>query len=88
MQFDAAQTIQKRPPQKFWERTKDQNLVRHKSGRYYARTFSNNQEIWKSLRTSHFSVAEARLAEFLREQRERQVAAADDGSAKMTLARP
>ena len=28
-----------------------QNLVRHKSGRYYARTFANNKEIWKSLRT-------------------------------------
>ena len=49
-----------------------QNLVRHKSGRYYARTFSNNKEIWKSLRTEHFSVAKARLAEFLREHREKQ----------------
>jgi hypothetical protein len=43
--------------------------ARHKSGCYYARTFKNNKEIWKSLRTAHFSVAKARLAEFLREQR-------------------
>jgi hypothetical protein len=40
-------------------KTKVQNLVRHKSGRYYARAFSNNKEIWKSLRTDHFSVAKA-----------------------------
>ena len=52
-------------PNKSWEKTKVQNLVRHKSGRYYARTFGNNKEIWKSLRTDHFSVAKARLAEFL-----------------------
>ncbi len=35
-------------PNKTWEKTKVQNLVRHKSGRYYARTFGNNKEIWKS----------------------------------------
>lgn len=62
-----------------------QNLVRHKSGRYYARTFSNNKEIWKSLRTDHFSVAKARLAEFLREHREKQTAKTDLSSAKMTF---
>ncbi len=63
-----------------------QNLVRHKSGRYYARTFGNNKEIWKSLRTDHFSVAKARLAEFLREHREKQAATANHSSAKMTFA--
>ena len=73
-------------PNKSWEKTKVQNLVRHKSGRYYARTFGNNKEIWKSLRTDHFSVAKARLAEFLREHREKQVAAANHSSAKMTFA--
>ena len=73
-------------PNKTWEKTKVQNLVRHKSGRYYARTFGNNKEIWKSLRTDHFSVAKARLAEFLREHREKQVAAANHSSAKMTFA--
>ena len=72
-------------PNKSWEKTKVQNLVRHKSGRYYARTFGNNKEIWKSLRTDHFSVAKARLAEFLREHREKQVAASIHSSAKMTF---
>jgi integrase len=71
---------------KTWEKTSQQNLVRHKSGRYYARTFGNNKEIWKSLRTSHFSVAKARLAEFLREHREKQVAGVSDTAAKMTFA--
>ena len=63
-----------------------QNLVRHKSGRYYARTFGNNKEIWKSLRTDHFSVTKARLAEFLREHREKRVAASNHSPAEMTFA--
>lgn len=71
---------------KNWEKTKVQNLVRHKSGGYYARAFSNNKEIWKSLRTEHFSVAKARLAEFLREHREKVSAAANRSSARMTFA--
>ena len=72
-------------PKKTWEKTREQNLVRHKSGNYYARTFGNGKEIWKSLRTAHFSVAKARLAEFLREHREKQVAGVSDASAKMTF---
>ena len=79
-------TSEKTAPVKTWEKTSQQNLVRHKSGRYYARTFGNNKEIWKSPRTTHFSVAKARLAEFLREQREKQVATANQSSAKMTFA--
>ncbi len=79
-------TSEKTPPVKTWEKTSQQNLVRHKSGRYYARTFGNNKEIWKSLRTSHFSVAKARLAEFLREHREKQAAVASEPSAKMKFA--
>src|SRR5438093_9979853 len=71
---------------KTWEKTREQNLVRHKSGHYYARTFGNGKEIWKSLRTDHFSVAKARLAEFLREHREKQVATSNHSSAKMTFA--
>ena len=47
---------------KTWEKTPRQNLARHKSGRYYARLYLNGKEIWKSLKTSHYSVAEARLA--------------------------
>jgi integrase len=67
------------------EKKEVQNLVRHSSGRYYARTFGDNKEIWKSLRTDHFSVAKARLAEFLREHREKQGAASNHSSAKMTF---
>lgn len=70
---------------KVWEKTKEQNLVRHKSGRYYARVHSNGKEVWKSLRTAHFSVAKARLAEFLREHREKQAAGVTEGSAKLTF---
>ncbi|MGH7983242.1 MAG: tyrosine-type recombinase/integrase [Candidatus Udaeobacter sp.] len=56
---------------KTWQKTRLQNLVRHKSGHYYARAFANGKEIWKSLGTSHFSVAQAKLAQFLKEHRER-----------------
>src|SRR4029077_17422968 len=56
---------------KVWNKTGKDNLVRHKSGRYYARVFGNGKEVWKSLRTSHFSVAQARLAEFLKDHRKR-----------------
>ncbi len=54
---------------KTWQRTRLQNLLRHKSGRYYARTFSGGKEIWKSLKTSDFKVAEANLADFKRDHR-------------------
>lgn len=70
---------------KTWEKTSQQNLVRHKSGRYYARTFGNNKEIWKSLDTSHFSVAKSRLAAFLRQHREKQVALTNGAKANMTF---
>jgi integrase len=70
-------------PKKTWEKTRLQNLVRHKSGRYYARAFAGGKEDWKSLKTSHFSVAEARLAEFLKEHRERRSNGNGEVSAKM-----
>ena len=72
-------------PTKTWERTRVQNLIRHKSGRYYARTFAAGKEVWKSLRTSHFSVAQARLVEFLKEHRQRVSHANGEVSAKMTF---
>jgi hypothetical protein len=49
---------------KAWERTPLQNLVRRKSGRYYARVFAPGKKVWKSLKTNHFSGAHAGLAEF------------------------
>jgi integrase len=72
-------------PTKTWERTRLQNLVRHKSGRYYARAFAAGKEVWKSLKTSHFSVAQARLAEFLKEHRQRVSNGNGEVSAKMTF---
>lgn len=57
---------------KTWEKTRLQNLVRHKTGRYYARAFADGKEFWKSLKTSSFSVAEARLSEFMKEHRDRR----------------
>src|SRR2546421_113934 len=70
---------------KTWERTRLQNLIRHKSGRYYARAFADGKEVWKSLKTSHFSVAEAKLAEFLKQHRERRSNRNGEVSAKMTF---
>jgi integrase len=79
--------VKRRKPTKTWEKTRLQNLVRHKSGRYYARAYAGGKEFWKSLRTSHFSVAQAKLAEFLKDHRERNRGGADAGltSAKMTF---
>jgi integrase len=77
--------VKQRKPTKTWERTRLQNLVRHKSGRYYARAFAGGKEVWKSLKTSHFSVAQARLAEFLREHRARAGKSNREVSAKMTF---
>jgi integrase len=72
-------------PAKTWERTRRQKLVRHKSGRYYARAFAGGKEVWKSLKTSHFSVAHAKLAEFLKEHRERVSNGNGEVPAKMTF---
>jgi integrase len=72
-------------PTKTWERTRLQNLIRHKSGRYYARAFAGGKEVWKSLKTSHFSVAQAKLAEFLKEYRGRVSNGNGEVSAKMTF---
>ena len=77
--------MKQRKPTKTWERTRLQNLVRHKSGRYYARAFADGKEVWKSLKTSHFSVAEAKLAEFLKQHRERRSNRNGEVSAKMTF---
>jgi integrase len=77
--------VKQRKPTKTWERTRLQNLIRHKSGRYYARAFAGGKEVWKSLKTSHFSVAEAKLAEFLKEHRERRSNGNGEVSAKMTF---
>ncbi len=56
---------------KVWNKTGKDNLVRHKSGRYYARVFAKGKDVWKSLKTSHYSVEQVRLAEFLKDHRQR-----------------
>jgi integrase len=70
---------------KTWQRTRLRNLLRHKSGSYYARAFAGGKEVWKSLKTSHFSVAEAKLAEFLKDHRQRRNNGNGEVSAKMTF---
>jgi integrase len=70
---------------KTWQRTRHQNLIRHKSGGYYARAYANGKEIWQSLKTLHLSVAQAKLAEFLKEHRERVSNGSGEVSAKMTF---
>ena len=70
---------------KTWARTGHRNLLKHQqSGNYYARTFAGGKEIWKSLKTSHRSIAEARLAEFVKDHRKR-LGNGGQNSAKMTF---
>jgi uncharacterized membrane-anchored protein len=71
---------------KTWQRTRLTNLLRHKSGGYYARAFADGKEVWQSLKTSHFSVARAKLAQFIKEHRERVSNDNGELSAKMTFA--
>jgi integrase len=76
---------QPKTAEKTWKTTRIQNLLRHKSGRYYARAFAGGKEVWKALKTSHFSVAEAKLAEFLKDHRQRRKNANGEASPKMTF---
>ena len=46
---------------KTWNKTKVQGLMRHKSGRYYARLYVGDKEKWVSLKTTLLSVAKARM---------------------------
>jgi hypothetical protein len=52
-------------PTKRWQKTRKPSLLRHKSGRYYGRAFAGGKEVWQSLKTSHYSVAQGKLAEFI-----------------------
>jgi integrase len=70
---------------KTWTKTRKPNLLRHRSGRYYARAYAGGKEVWQSLKTSHYSVAEAKLAEFMKEHRERVSNGNGEVSAKMTF---
>ncbi len=79
--------MKERKAAKTWQRTRLPNLLRHKSGSYYARAFAHGKEVWKALGTSHFSVAQAKLAQFLNEHRERFENGNGHVSAKMTFAK-
>ena len=68
-----------------WQKTRKPNLLRHKSGRYYARALAGSKEVWKSPKTSHYSVAQAKLAEFLEEHRKRVRDGHSEVSPKMTF---
>ena len=53
-----------------WLKTRKQFLLREKnSGRYYARLFADGKQHWFSLKTDVFAVAEAKLAEKIKEFR-------------------
>ena len=71
---------------KYWKKTRVNNLVRHANGRYYARLYRNGKEIWKSLRTAHSGIAEVRLGELQKEQRQNRDRETDRGDAKMIFA--
>jgi integrase len=78
--------VKQRKTVKSWEKTRLSNLVRHKrTGGYYARAYANGKEVWQSLKTKHFSVAEAKLAEFLREHRKARSLEKQASSAKLTF---
>src|SRR6267154_4762700 len=83
--YSTVNLMKPRKSTKTWQRTRKPNLLRHKSGRYYGRAFAGGKEVWQSLKTSHYSVAEARLAEFLKEHRERRSNGNSEVSAKMTF---
>jgi integrase len=70
-----------------WETTAVQNLVRYRSsGTYFARFRVGGKLIWKSLKTSAFSVAKQRLPETIRDHRAKLESAAAFASGKMTVA--
>jgi integrase len=77
--------VKRQKSDKTWTPTRHQNLLRHKSGRYYARAYAGGKEIWQSLKTSHLSVAQAKLATFLKDHRHRAGNRNGEVSAKMTF---
>jgi integrase len=68
-----------------WQRTSVQNLVRRKSGIYYARSFSNGNERWKSLKTTVLEVAKHRLRDTLKAAATEAEAPKPARSGRMTM---
>ena len=70
---------------KTWTKTRVQNLVKHRSGVYYARLYTNGKEQWKSLKTELLEVAKARLRKFAGETEETAAAHEAQTRGKMTF---
>jgi len=69
----------------YWTKTRRQGVWRHRSGVYYARLFHGGKEIWRTLKTSLFSVAEARFDEQLAEHRDRKQTGKDVERGKLSF---
>jgi hypothetical protein len=69
-----------------WQKTKVQFLLKNSdSGVYYARLYRDGKEIWKSLKTDAFSVAQARLAVEAKAVQQAVKANATVGSGRATV---
>lgn len=70
-----------------WETTAIQNLVRYRpSGTYYARYRVSGKLVWKSLKTTAFSVAKQRLPDTIRDHRSKRESLTSFANIRMTVA--
>ena len=69
----------------YWTKTRRQGVWRHRSGIYYARFFHGGKEIWRTMKTSLFSVAEARFDAQLAEHRDRKQTTKDVARGKLSF---
>jgi hypothetical protein len=75
--------------EKIWQATAIQNLIRYRpSGTYFAGFRVGGRLVWKSLKTTAFSVAKKRMPDTLRDHRSKleSVAAFAVGAGGMSLA--
>jgi hypothetical protein len=73
--------------EKVWQTTAIQNLVRYRSsGTYFARFRLGRKLVWKSLKTTTFSVAKQRLPDTMRDHRARLESFAAFADGKITVA--
>ena len=77
--------MKRRKTVKSWEKTRVQGLWKHRSGIYYARLYIGGKDIWRSLKTPLFSVAEARLDAQQTEHRARKESAESVQHGKLTF---
>lgn len=69
-----------------WESTAVQNLTRYRSsGTYFGRFRVGNKLVWKSLKTTVFSVAKQRLADMIREHRGRAASVTAFANGRMNV---